>query len=136
MTRINVVPPSELVREHLVAEYSELPRAFTLVKAAQERGLAPTAVGIPTAYTLGTGHVKFFYDKCLFLLRRQQSLIREMQSRGYNPKFDNPDGLIVGLDQHWLNDWEPDSMALYLNRLRIRERLNKMGKTPQVEVSK
>lgn len=128
MTRINVVPPEELVREHLIAEYRELPRVFGAVKAAQLRGLTPATIGAPTAYVLGTGHMKFFYAKCLFLLRRQQSLIREIRSRGFNANHGYPNDLLNGLDQHWLNDWEPDEMALYLNRLRIRERLNAMGK--------
>ena len=128
MTRINVVPPEELVREHLIAEYRELPRVFTAVQAAQKRGLTPATVGIPSAYVLGTGHMKFFYDKCQFLLRRQQALIREIRSRGFNANHGYPNDLLNGLEPHWLNDWEPTEMALYLNRLRIRERLEAKDK--------
>ncbi|MBP7000765.1 pyrimidine dimer DNA glycosylase/endonuclease V [Amaricoccus sp.] len=41
MTRINVVPPEELSRAHLVAEYRELPRVFGMVRAMIARGLDP-----------------------------------------------------------------------------------------------
>ncbi len=124
MTLVNVVPPEELTGPHLIAEYRELPRVFKLVKAAQLRGLTPATVGVPSQYTVKTGHLKFFYPKCLFLLRRQQSLIREMRRRDYKTFFGGyPNDFLIGIEPHWLNDWEPDDMALYLNRLRIRERL-------------
>ncbi|QXN72363.1 endonuclease V [Rhodobacter phage RcSimone-Hastad] len=122
MTRINLVPPEELSRQHLVAEYRELPRIFALVRAAQGKGLKPANLKAPTTYVLGRGHMLFFYDKCMFLLRRQQSLIREMRRRGYDPKFDYPNDLIVGLEQHWLGDYEPTNEARALNRARIKER--------------
>lgn len=122
MTRINLVDPTELSRQHLVAEYRELPRIFALVRAAQDKGLRPSDLKAPTAYVLGRGHMLFFYDKCMFLLRRQQSLIREMRSRGYNPNFAYPNDLITGLDQHWLGDYEPTDEAMALNRARIKER--------------
>jgi deoxyribonuclease V len=32
MTRINLLPPSELADQHLLAEWRELPRIFGLVK--------------------------------------------------------------------------------------------------------
>ena len=122
MTRVNLVPPEELSRQHLVAEYRELPRIFGLVRAAQGRGLRPSSLKAPATYVLGRGHMLFFYDKCMFLLRRQQSLIREMRRRGYDPKFAYPNDLIVGLEAHWLNDYEPTGEALELNRQRIKER--------------
>lgn len=123
MTRINLVEPEELVRQHLVAEYRELPRIFGLVRAAQTKGLRPGSLKAPQAYVLGRGHMLFFYDKCMFLLRRQQSLIREMRARGYDPKFAYPNDLITGLDPHWLGDYTPTVEAIELNRQRIRERL-------------
>lgn len=32
MTRINLLPASELTDQHLIAEYRELPRIFTIVR--------------------------------------------------------------------------------------------------------
>lgn len=123
MTRINVVPPAELHRKHLVAEYRELPRVFALVRAAQARGLRPALVEAPDRYTLGKGHVKFFYDKLGFLTQRQRSLIDEMRSRGYSVRFDNLNELCVGIEPCWFNDWLPDDDALRINRARIQGRL-------------
>jgi hypothetical protein len=125
MTRVNTIPVEELTQPHLVAEYRELPRIFGLVRAAQAKGLTPKDIKIPADYVLGSGHMLFFYDKCMFLLRRQQDLIREMRRRGYDPKFIYPNNLIVGLAPHWLGDWTPTKNALVLSRARIAERLKK-----------
>lgn len=124
MTRINVVPPRELTRLHLVAEYRELPRIFGLVRAKQNKGITPQHLKIPSEYTLGTGHMLFFYNKCYFLLHRQQALINEMISRGFTPKFTQTTDLVAGLEDHWLGHWEPTEAAMLLNRRRITERLN------------
>lgn len=129
MTRINCVPPQELCREHLVAEYRELPRALTLVKAAAWcRGERPDDPRNPRAYTLGTGHVRFFYPRVLFLHRRFTALVQEMDLRGYRAAL-RPFVLFAGVSQlgkSWLNDWEPDAAAIALNRARIAERLAAM----------
>jgi len=122
MTRINCVPPTILTVKHLVAEYRELPRVFGLVRQAQEKGLVVSDIDIPSNYVLGKGHVKFFYNKLLYLLDRQISLINEMKSRGYNPFHDKPDGLIEGLDRMWLNNWLPNESDHAINMARLIER--------------
>lgn len=124
MTRINCIPPSELVDKHLVAEYRELPRIFGLVKKAQERGLTPLNINATPDYVLGTGHVKFFYDKLQYLQKRQQMLINEMRKRVFKPKFVNVEELMQGINQMWYGDWEPDEKAMAINRARIKERLS------------
>ena len=73
MTRINLVPPSELHDKHLLAEYRELPRVFKLARPCDD---------IPEKYCLGTGHVKFFYNKLEFLYKRQCQLCEEMKRQG------------------------------------------------------
>lgn len=124
MTRINVIPVSELTSKHLIAEYRELPRIFTLSKNYQKRGLLPTS--LPQEYTLGKGHVKFFYDKLAWLVNRQVQLINEMKSRGYNPQFTNPEQLIdETINPIWLKHWVVTDKALYLNQQRITDRLTK-----------
>lgn len=123
MTRINVVPVQELSRQHLIAEYRELPRIFGLVKAATARGQTPETTKIPAAYCLGTGHCLFFYDKIWWLYRRFFELVAEMQARGYNPTYLVPS--TYGTDEihyEWLGDWEVTDEALALNRARIAER--------------
>lgn len=87
MTRINCVPPAELCGKHLVAEYRELPRVFALVRAAIARRERFVHVD---RYTLGKGHVRFFYTRLAWLAGRQAALIAEMVHRGYSPSFRPP----------------------------------------------
>ena len=85
MTRINVVPTAELTTKHLVAEYREITRLPKNLKQSLNRAKPFSLNEIPLHYVLGTGHVKFFYNKMLFLQKRYEELVNEMLSRGYNP---------------------------------------------------
>ena len=132
MTRINCIPPKELTDKHLVAEYRELPRIFKLIRGWCDRHADspckfPTD-DLPQEYRLGKGHVLFFYDKGYWLYRRQQSLIKEMKARGFNPKFTNPYQLFNSIPFPMQGDWVPTEEAMELNRERIRERLNHPAK--------
>jgi deoxyribonuclease (pyrimidine dimer) len=121
MTRINVVPVSELSRQHLVAEYRELPRLFALVGKAIDRGETPRDPRNPDAYTLGKGHVRFFYSRMRYILNRNAELFDEMIFRGYNPKY----APVVALEpkfRNWMGDYLPTEEALAINRARILER--------------
>lgn len=121
MTRINCVPPAELVTPHLVAEYRELPRVFGLAQAAYLRGEQPADPRNPTSYTLGRGHVRFFYARLGYCRRRFAQLVQEGQARGF--KFQHTHPPACNLPEQWLGDWNPDQASLNLNRARIRERL-------------
>jgi len=122
MTRINCVPVEELTQQHLVAEYRELPRVFTLAKAALDRGFDPATC--PQAYLLGTGHVKFFYCRLKWLRRRWSELYAEMHNRGYTTNLPREIGDDTqSLPPEWNRDWAPSLKALRLNRARISERL-------------
>ena len=114
MTRINLVPPSELCDKHLLAEYRELPRVFKLARADAD---------IPPAYVLGTGHVTFFYDKLAYLVRRQMALVAECKRRGFNIAFDADDLVGANKNAKLYGDYEPTQQALALNRARIAERM-------------
>ena len=120
MTRINCVPVSELSRQHLLAEYRELPRVFALARKAH---CMRRKVAAPEAYTLGTGHVKFFYQRLGYCSRRFHELREEMVLRGYKPKYDDAPFVLVPAE--WQRDWEPDAAALAINRRRIVERTSK-----------
>ena len=122
MTRINCVPPSELCDQHLVAEYRELPRVFTLASRACERG-GPKK--LPDAYTMGKGHVLFFYDKLDYLKSRHYALVNEMLARGMRPSFPEPPAVDLG--KSWRKNWTPDEAALAVNRARIHDRLADMA---------
>jgi deoxyribonuclease (pyrimidine dimer) len=123
MTRINCIPPAELVTRHLVAEYRELPRVFALVRAAIARGEAPDDPRNPREYRLGAGHVRFFYSRLGYLAKRQSALVAEMQARGFKPTFTDPTGLLDGIATAWCQDWQPTDRAMAENRARISERL-------------
>lgn len=119
MTRINCIPPHELVRQHLVAEYRELPRTFALAKAWHARG----GGDLPETYRLGAGHIKFFYNRLAWLYDRQVSLIVEMKARGYKANHDDPSGLLEGVPDCLMGEWEPTPEAMAENRERIALRL-------------
>ena len=118
MTRINCIDPDLLSDKHLIAEYRELPRIFNLIRKAQERKDNAT---LPT-YRLGAGHVRFFYDKALFLKQRQQSLIDECLKRGFNIQYTDTTKLLDGIDKVRHNNWIPTEQDQQLNINRINER--------------
>lgn len=114
MTRINCIPPQELTSKHLLAEYRELPRVF---------GLARLTPDIPASYTMGRGHVLFFYNKLTYLANRHASLVAEMKHRGFTVNFPSPP---QSNHAELYNDWVPTPEAMAINRHRIAERLNKI----------
>jgi deoxyribonuclease (pyrimidine dimer) len=116
MTRINCVPAAELCRQHLVAEYRELPRVFKLAEAAAHRG----QVQAPDDYTLGPGHVKFFYTRLGYCRRRFQELVAELLRRGYHPQYTSCPAVEVPAG--WHQDWQPTAANLQLNRQRLADR--------------
>lgn len=118
MTRINCVPPEELTRQHLLAEWRELPRVFRLAERAYRSG---RPVRSPEVYTLGSGHVTFFYKRLGWCINRWTALKIEMLRRGYEPTYEKPP--IVFVPEQWWADWTPTDDALAANRSRIAERL-------------
>lgn len=127
MTRINCVPVEELTLRHLVAEYRELPRVFALARQAWARGESPDDARNPEAYTLGAGHVRFFYTRLGWCRKRHRQLIDEMLRRGYHPTFLAAPAVSAefgpAVRPEWWRDWEPTPAALSLNRARICARL-------------
>lgn len=125
MTRINLVDPSQLVDKHLMAEYRELPRIFTAVKKLQDAGKTPADVAISDKYILGTGHCKFFYNKCGYLKTRYLAIVHELGNRSFNL-----DQMLIQdvlkrchfLDDHWKGFYYPKPEEVYLNMQRITDR--------------
>lgn len=95
---------------------------FALIRAAQARGESPADIRNPLRYTLGKGHVRFFYNKIGWLVERFYELVREMRARGYRVGYPAPP--IEGLSWvHRDSYFEPDAQALEINRKRILDRL-------------
>lgn len=122
MTRINVVPPAELMDQHLLAELRELPRMFTYI----EKHMNGKTYSGPSEYTMGAGHMKFFSDKASFLYMRMSSLFHESVRRGINFKFDFDQwaSRYMTLPLALSNDYTPTEDALRINRERIAERIS------------
>lgn len=125
MIRINVVPVETLTREHLIAEYRWLPRVF---KLAFNASLSPKnwTLRQPKEYTMGTGHVLFFYDKLGYLVNRYKRLVDEMIHRGYKPGMHfclkETWGELIP-DSYW-KDYLPTREALRINQEWIDKRLS------------
>jgi deoxyribonuclease (pyrimidine dimer) len=122
MTRINVVPVEELVREHLQGEYHEITRVFTLARAAQNSVLRGSKK-LPLKFTLGTGHVLFFYNKLGWVADRYEQLTNEMRKRGYKVNPIPREKLLEGIDSRMQHSYNVTQEALRINRQRIAERL-------------
>jgi deoxyribonuclease (pyrimidine dimer) len=124
MTRVNAdLDPRTLTRRHLVAELREI----TMVPAALRRSLRTQSVGtvlakIPKCFTLGKGHVTFFYDKQSFLKRRFNKLASEMERRGYVPDRSRIRA-FYGFDKIWRNNWKSDSASTRIITYRIRTKI-------------
>ena len=116
MTRINLVPPSELCDQHLLAEHRELTRIPNAVAKGKFN-----LQGQPTDYKLGEGHVRFFFNKLAFLKRRYDELHLECKARGFNVQYIWPENLPKNAEL-WA-DYQATSEALALNRERIALRL-------------
>jgi len=122
MTRINIIPVSELTDQHLIAEYREI----TMVPAALKRTLR-SKVGlrkekISRRFTLNTGHVYFFYDKGLYLNKRYDEIVSEMKERGFKPDPNRRFPKHV-FPRYLYNDWMPSLDEQKIIRQRIEEKI-------------
>ncbi len=117
MTRINVgIPPIELTNKHLIAEHRELKRIPNVVAKGR-----CNLNNIPTQFTLGKGHVSFFYDKLGYLKDRYVGLYNECLNRGFNVQ-----SYLVswdGVPQELMNGYIPTIKDIEIIRERIAERL-------------
>lgn len=80
ITRINVgIDPAELPTKMLIAEHREIKRIPNCIKSGRYN-----LDGMPEKFTLGTGHVKFFYDKIQYLRTRYIKIYKECVRRDFN----------------------------------------------------
>ena len=123
MTRINIVPTSELTDQNLIAEYREI----TMLPAALKRTLGSKSGlrknKISTHYTLNGGHVYFFYNKGKYLHRRYSHLINEMTERGFNPDPNRTFPVDIFKDNGLYKDWMPNVEDYKIIRKRLRQKI-------------
>ena len=123
MTRINLVDPSELSDQHLVAEYREIFMVgSSLQRSLKSKNWEKTLANIPKKYTLNKGHVTFFYNKGKYLYKRYKLLIKEMKNRGMNPDSERKFKTEQWPDELF-NDWEPELDDYKVIRARIKEKI-------------
>lgn len=122
MTRVNLVDPSTLCDQHLLAELREIKRIPNAVLAGRV-----SLSNIPKRFTVrldaeperGSGHVKFFYDKLLWLQRRYTILHNEASQRGFNVSWMWPE--VSHLPDDLLGEWIPSKEDIRRSRARIEE---------------
>jgi hypothetical protein len=120
MTRINTIPPSKLTDKHLIAEHREIKRVPNVVKKQKE------VKDIPETFRMGTGHVKFFYDKLGFLKNRYEEIYKECINRGFNVTYYG--NAWDGVPEYLMNDWTPTEESIQLIEQRIKQRLDEQRK--------
>jgi deoxyribonuclease (pyrimidine dimer) len=117
MTRINLIPPSELFDQHLVAEYRETFMVVAALRRSLNRKSPFDPVKeIPKRFTLNSGHVKFFYDKLIYLENRYKSLIQEMLDRGMKPDPNRTFPPLCEFPEWCKQDWQPSVEELEIIR--------------------
>ena len=126
MTRINVgIPPTELVNQHLIAEHREIKRIPNCIAKGKYN-----MDGIPDTFKLGKGHVKFFYDKLLYLKNRYWKLYIECIKRGFNVQ--NNCSACDNVPQELMNNYQPT----YIDRKIIQQRIIENDEKRNKRISK
>lgn len=121
MTRINLVDPTELMDQHLIAEYREIRLLCGSLRRTLNSKSGYREEKIPKEFTLATGHVYFFYNKGKYLHERYESLKQEMVRRGFTPNLDFP---IDVWPAHLYNNWAPSEQDKNIIRARIAQRIS------------
>ena len=117
MTRISVgVRAIELCDAHLIKERIELLRIPNAIKSGKA-----VVKNIPSSFTLGTGHVKFFYDKLGYLQQRYEELTAECIERDFN--ITDFSDIFKGLPKNLCNTYEETDKDRAVVVDRVNERL-------------
>lgn len=104
-----------------MAEYRELP----MIHAALYRSINSSAGvhGIPKTYRMGKGHVKFFYNKGLYLFNRYQNLVNELKIRSYELDPNRSCEFYLFEQNNYMNDWIPSAQDKRINITRLLEKV-------------
>lgn len=117
MTRINLIPVSELTDQHLLTEYREVKRVPNLILSGKFN-----FENQPLEYTLGAWHVKFFYDKILFLHNRYEEIYKECYKRWFSVEYYGQSFTNLKFSNYY-NDYISTKEAIELSRQRIEEKI-------------
>lgn len=117
MTRINLIPVEELTDQHLLAEHREIKRIPNVIKSGKYN-----LKWIPAHYTMWTWHVKFFYNKLIFLLKRYWELRKECWERGFVVE-NYAENFLYNFDYDLLWDYTPTEKEIAISKERIAEKI-------------
>lgn len=118
MTRINVaIPPKQLTNKHLLSEHREMKRIPNVVSRGRYN-----MKSIPNQFTLGKGHVAFFYNKLQYLKNRYEEVYAECKNRNFNIQYYG--SAWDDVPKHLMNDYEPTERDEQIIRQRIKEKLD------------
>lgn len=126
MTRVNLIDPEVLTKEHRLAEYKEIPRVFTKVLVAVAKGKEENDFSIPKYYRIGKGHETFFYNKCSYVFDRFRSLCIVLKLEGVNVNQEYIDHVHENYSKlpNWAkNNYYPKPEEIYINMYRLANRL-------------
>lgn len=99
MTRVNVgIDPEELSNQLLIAELREIKRIPNCIKVGRFN-----LNNIPERFTLGSGHVSFFYNKIGYLKSRYEKLYEQAISRNLNVQ--NFSDSFEGIDEYFMGNY-------------------------------
>lgn len=105
-----------------MAEFYEMIRIPNAIIAMR----VDLSVPIPSDFSLGKGHVRFFYNKIKYLHERYNEIYSEAQSRGFNVTHnDQPFVLVQKVYPELYNYW----FAVPLDRQLIIDRIESKGFT-------
>lgn len=122
MTRINIIPPEELMDQHLIAEYRETRLLTQNLRRSFQSKNGMDKTKIPKQFTLNAGHILFFKDKGEYIRKRYDQLQAEMRNRGFTPTFPEIDTTIW--PNGFKNDWVPSERDMSIVRERIALRIS------------
>ena len=118
MTRINCgIEPAELTNKHLIAEHREIKRIPNCVSRGRFN-----LKSIPKEFTLGKGHVAFFYNKLKYLKDRYEEIYKECKSRNFNVSYYG--NAWDNIPKEFMNDYIPTKRDEEIIRQRIKEKLD------------
>lgn len=116
MVRINLIEPKVLSDQHLIAEHNEIQMLMTtLLKYGHKETTQHE-------FTLGRGHMRFFYNKPHYIWNRLQKLNLECKNRGFNCSIRRENFLNECININNI-DYKPTNNDILIIKHRIRERL-------------
>lgn len=121
MVRINLLNPSYLTDQHLIAEYNEI---LMLIGFIQKYS---SIENIPENYILGKGHINFFKNKLTYIKNRHKQIKQEMIKRKFKPtktlKLNHK-----SITSKHKNNYKPTKQAKQLIKQRLKNKIKSKPK--------